>query len=182
MPLRGDPRDFFARGSNATISPCGQYRYRLSREIGPWPRIALFIMLNPSTADATRDDPSIRRCIGYAERWSCGALFVANLFAFRATDPRYITVVRDPVGPENTDHIIGAACRAHESGGVVVAAWGVHGGHQDRDRLVVSLLTQTLGIPLKCLGTTAEGFPRHPLYLTRETPLEPYTGRPLKGD
>ena len=173
------PTDFFRVGRAALVSACGQYRYRLTREVGPWPRIALFIMLNPSTADASNDDPTVRRCIGYAQRWSCGLLFVENLFAFRATDPRYITVVRDPVGPKNNDRIAGAACRAHESGGVVVAAWGTHGAHLERDRFVLSLLTHTLGIPVMCLGTTAEGFPRHPLYLTRETALEPYKGRPL---
>lgn len=176
------PLDFAAVvGRGATISPCQQYRYRLTREVGPWPRIALFIMLNPSTADATKDDNTIRRCIGFAQSWSCGELFVENLFAFRATEPWDMLRAADPVGPKNTDYILGAASRAHESGGVVVCAWGTHGAHLERDRLVVSLLTQTLGIPLKCLGTTAVGFPRHPLYLPKDAVLAPYAGRPLKG-
>jgi hypothetical protein len=157
------------------------YRYRLTREIGPWPRIACFVMLNPSTADAVIDDNTIKRCMGFALRWSCGELFVANLFAFRATDPLDLLRAVDPIGPGNNDYVIGAACRAHESGGPVVAAWGTHGGHSDRDRYVMSLLTQTLGIPVQCLGTTAEGYPRHPLYLRKEAALEPYAGRPLNG-
>jgi hypothetical protein len=188
------PHIFTVTFDDAIISECGQYRYRLTRRITPHDlghfgcdghyrytpeRIANFIMLNPSTADWTTNDPTIRRCIGYAMAWGCAALVVSNLFGFRATDPRYIAIVRDPVGPLNNDYVIGAACRAHESGGVVVAAWGVNGWHRDQDRHVMSLLTQTLGIPVKCMGTTAEGFPRHPLYLTRKTPLAPYAGRPL---
>ncbi|MCU1279184.1 MAG: hypothetical protein JWM53_2730 [bacterium] len=200
------PNDLSARGErSAVLSECQTFRYRLTRNLaidgkrcmramtdgrctsprcqcGPASAgIALFIMLNPSTADALKDDPTVRRCIGYARAWGCGELFVENLFAFRSTDPRYLTAVRDPVGPQNNDYIIGAACRAHESGGVVVAAWGVHGGHLDQDRKVMSLLTETLGIKVQCLGTTVEGFPRHPLYLTRDTALELYAGRPLNG-
>lgn len=166
---------------SAVISECEQYRYRLTRFLGTGRRIACVVMLNPSTADATEDDRTIRRCIGFARDWGCGQLFVANLFGFRSTDPYYITVAPDPVGPRNNDYLISAACRAHESGGPVVAAWGVHGGYRDQDRVVFSLLTQTLGIPVKCLGTTAAGFPCHPLYLAKDTPLQPFNGRPLKG-
>jgi hypothetical protein len=158
------------------------YRYRLTREIGPWQKIACFVMLNPSTADHLVDDPTIRRCMGFAQRWSCGELFVVNLFAFRATDPYYLVRAAEPVGQGNNDYVIGSACRAHESGGPVVAAWGTHGGHKEQDRYVMSLLTQTLAIPVQCLGETAEGYPRHPLYLKNEAVLQPYAGRPLKGD
>jgi hypothetical protein len=171
----------FATGRNATFSPCLNYRYRLTREIGPWQRIACFVMLNPSTADHRIDDNTIRRCMRFAERWSCGELLVANLFAFRATDPFELSVAADPVGPKNVDYLLGAACRAHESGGPVVAAWGTHGALRDQDRRVMRLL-MGLSIPLRCLGTTVEGYPRHPLYLAKETALEPYQGRPFKGD
>lgn len=169
------------RFSSAVVSEDGLYRYRLTRMVGSGERIALFIMLNPSTADAVQDDRTIGRCKSFARAWGCGELFVENLFAFRATEPDDMLAAADPVGPLNTDYIIGAACRAHESGGHVVAAWGVHGAHQDRDRLVMSLLTQTLGIPVKCLGITAEGLPRHPLYLPKNAALVPYAGRPLNG-
>src|SRR3954454_15761859 len=88
---------------NAVISACGRYRYLLSRQVGPGLRTATFIMLNPSTADATNDDPTIRRCIGFARQWGCGRLAVLNLFAVRATDPAEMKRADDPVGPENRD-------------------------------------------------------------------------------
>lgn len=165
---------------SAVISDCGQYRYRLTRALGPDPRICNFVMLNPSTADATQDDRTIRRCMGFAQRWGCGLLMVSNLFAFRATEPYRLGLVADPVGPQNHDYVIGAACRARESGGLVVAAWGAHGGRDDQDRRVMSLLTETLGIPVMCLGTTVLGFPRHPLYLPKDTALVPFKHRVLK--
>lgn len=171
------PQLFAAAGGSAEISNCGQYRYRLTRTLAANARIACFVMLNPSTADASRDDNTIRRCIGYARQWGCGELMVVNLFGFRATDPRYLALVRDPVGPDNNDYLVGGACRAIESGGLVVAAWGVHGEIRDQDRYVMALLDKL--VPLQCLGVTVDGFPRHPLYLTRETPLQPYLGRPL---
>jgi hypothetical protein len=85
-------------------------------------------MLNPSTADASQDDPTIRRCIGFARQWGCGRLVVLNLFAFRATDPADLKRAADPVGPENrawfdrtlVDDLVG---------GPVVCGWGVHGAH-----------------------------------------------------
>jgi hypothetical protein len=158
----------------ADFSDCGLYRYRLTRQLGLDTRIANFIQLNPSKADAEKNDPTIRRDIGFAVAWGYGELFVENLFGFRATEPDDMLGAAEPVGPKNDDYIIGAACRAHESGGVVVAAWGIHGGHQDRDRPVMSLLVQTLGIPVMCLGITADGFPRHPLYLPKAAALVPY--------
>lgn len=163
---------------SAVVSECGKYRYRLTRQLGPDPRICNFVMLNPSTADATLDDPTIRRCIGFARDWGCGQLMVSNLFAYRATEPYRLGLVADPVGPDNHDYLISAAARAHESGGLVVAAWGAHGGRDDQDRRVMSFLVQTLGVPVKCLGTTVLGFPRHPLYLPAAAQLEPYAGRP----
>lgn len=171
----------FDGGGTAVFSECLAYRYRLTRSIGASDRIANFIQLNPSTANAEKNDPTIRRDIGFARQWGCGELIVSNLFAWRATEPWDLLRAAEPIGPGNLDYVIGAASRAHESGGVVVAAWGTHGGHKDQDRLVMSVLTRTLGIPVQCLGTTAEGFPRHTLYLPKETALEPYAGRPLNG-
>ena len=171
----------FDGGGSAVFSGCQQFRFRLTRTLGPSKRIANFIQLNPSTADAEKNDPTIRRDIGFARLWDCGELIVSNLFAFRATEPWDMRRATDPIGPGNNDYLIGAASRAHESGGVVVAAWGTHGGYRDQDRYVMSMLVQTLGIPVQCLGTTVEGFPRHTLYLPKETALEPYAGRPLNG-
>src|SRR6266540_5624421 len=127
------PADFFT-GRTAEISACGKYRYRLGREVGPWPRIACFVMLNPSTADHQVDDRTICRCMDFAQRWSCGELVVVNLFAFRATDPFEMMLADDPVGRKNGDHIVSVAARAHNSGGLVVAAWGALGYHLDQDR------------------------------------------------
>jgi len=175
------PQLFPAR-DGALFSPCRTWRYRLTRQLGGGRRIANIIMVNPSTADELANDRSVNRCIGFARAsWGCAELIVSNLFAFVATQPIDMLAAADPVGPKNMDYVIGAACRAHESGGPVIAAWGINGGHRDQNRIVMSLLTQTLGIPVQCLGTTAKGFPRHPLYLAKDTPLEPFNGRPLKG-
>ena len=86
-------------GSTAVISGCGTYRYLLTRRAGPGERAAAFILLNPSTADAATDDPTIRRCLGFARRWGCGRFFVLNLFAFRATYPAELRWADDPIGP-----------------------------------------------------------------------------------
>ena len=94
--------------SDAVISDCGKYRYRLTRKWG-YGRPCGFIMLNPSTADALHDDPTIRRCVGFAKAWGCGALIVVNLFAVRATSPREMMRADDPVGPENKEHVQRAA-------------------------------------------------------------------------
>src|SRR5437588_2477108 len=90
-----------SRGS-AVFSPDGRYRYLLTRRLGRSRRVATFIMLNPSTADAINNDPTIRKCVGFARRWGCGLLQVVNLFALRATEPRVLRAAADPVGPENS--------------------------------------------------------------------------------
>src|SRR5689334_19453129 len=114
---------------NAVISACGRYRYVLTRQVGPGSRRATFVMLNPSTADATNDDPTIRRCIGFAREWGCGRLVVLNLFAFRATDPADLKRAIDPVGPENRDWFERTLRPPHD--GPLVCAWGVHGTFLD---------------------------------------------------
>jgi hypothetical protein len=119
-----------------------------------------FIMLNPSTATAGVDDPTIRRCIGYARAWGFGSLMVTNLFAYRATDPKDLKRATDPVGPENDEYIRKTA----QGSQLVVAAWGSHGVHQGRDAAVRRLFEE-MGVPLMCLTTTKAGHPGHPLYL-----------------
>lgn len=136
----------------------GPYRYLLWRR---WADAAtvLFVMLNPSTADARRDDPTIRRCSGFARAWGFGGVEVVNLFAWRATDPRELRRAADPVGPENDRVIAAAAARNH----AVIAAWGNHGALGERDRQVAALLAR---FRPRCLGApTARGAPRHPLYV-----------------
>jgi hypothetical protein len=136
----------------------GPYRYLLWRR---WADAAslLFVMLNPSTADAERDDPTIRRCIGFARAWGFGAVEVVNLFAWRATYPRELRRARDPIGPDNDRVILEAAARNQ----AIIAAWGNHGAFGERDRQVAALLAP---FGARCLGArTSGGAPRHPLYV-----------------
>jgi hypothetical protein len=149
----------------ASISPCCQYRYTLTRRFSGDAREALFIMLNPSTADAIQDDPTIRRCLGFAAREGCGQLTVVNLFAFRATRPEDLIKAADPVGPVN-DRYLADQIRTHrESGGLIVAAWGAHDFARMRAREVAKRG------PFHCLGMTKAGDPRHPLYVRGDQPL-----------
>jgi hypothetical protein len=151
----------------AEISECGLYRYSLTRGWGTIVRRMLFVMLNPSTADATEDDPTIRRCIGFAEREGCGQLEVVNLFALRATDPRALTSAKDPVGPANDAKIVQARNRAD----IIVAAWGASMPRTTayrRDRRVKDLLWEHT---IHALGFTKTGQPRHPLYVRADAPL-----------
>lgn len=158
------------------FSACGTYRYALTRHLSeasvhgrPGFRSAAFIGLNPSTADAATDDPTIRRCIQFATSWGFDRLVMANLFAFRATDPREMLRAEDPVGPANDDLLRKAAVRAD----LVLACWGAHGGHRDRDADVVRLIREAGGPPLHVLKLTKGGCPAHPLYLPKTlTPQE----------
>lgn len=148
----------------ATFSPCRTYRYTLWRYWGGlWTTgHAMFIGLNPSTATETKDDPTVRRCIGYAWDWGYAGLCMTNIFAFRATDPAVMKAHPEPVGPENDRYLVEMAARA----AIVVAAWGVDGAHMDRGKTVRRMIPH-----LHCLGLTKDGHPRHPLYLRKE--LEP---------
>ena len=154
------------------------YRYRLVRE--PWGEgpPCLFVMLNPSTADETKDDPTVRRCIGYARRWGHGQLAVCNAFALRSTDPFHLYEVADPVGPENNRWIRETAEAVTRAHGRVIAAWGLLGDLGYRDAAIRSLLRPVAD--LWCLRrSTRTGAPLHPLYLPGA--LEPiiYSARVL---
>ncbi len=156
---------------NAVISPCGTYRYVLTRKIPSvlrWVKPALFIMLNPSTADAVQDDPTIRRCISFAEREGCTQLRVVNLFALRATDPRELATHEDPIGPENDSFLRSEILVSNAVGGLIVAAWGANKFAKDRACSVVDNFHQ---LPLMCLGNTKDGSPRHPLYVKSDQSL-----------
>jgi len=143
----------------AAFDPTGLYRYTLTRG-WDWaaPRI-VFIMLNPSTADAARDDPTIRRCMGFARRWGFGVLHVVNLFAFRTSHVRQLRPAADPIGPGNDRSIV----RALRCADAVLAAWGRHGRWRGRDEAVLARLAGRAGV--YCLGLTTSGDPRHPLYV-----------------
>lgn len=160
---------------SAIISPCGTYRYKLTREVGAGSNRVLFVMLNPSTADATQDDATIRSCTRFAREWGCSCFTVVNLFAYRATDPKELLRARgDIIGPEN-DRIVLEEIRAHEGYAnpacEVVAAWGAHRAAQSR---FAWFKEQTRGLKIMCLGTTKDGSPKHPLYLSPKTQLFPF--------
>ncbi|MFD5898655.1 DUF1643 domain-containing protein [Streptomyces sp. NPDC060366] len=144
----------------ALISDCGRYRYRLTRTWGPGPT-AVFVMLNPSTADGTQDDPTIRRCITFARAWDCGSLTVVNLYAWRATQRADLWLAPDPVGPDNDEHLSAAASAAQETNAPLVGAWGASAA--------TAHITEVLALPgmerLTALAVTKAGQPKHPLYL-----------------
>lgn len=153
--------------SSAIISNCGTYRYRLERQWDSGLPSVAFIMLNPSTADASQDDPTIRRCIGFARSWEYGGLVVGNLFALRSTDPRALYDHEDPIGPDNNNHLLQIASDCHQ----VIAAWGMHGALGARGVEVATMLN---GFNLAALKITVSGFPGHPLYIAGTTRPQPY--------
>ncbi|MGE0385633.1 MAG: DUF1643 domain-containing protein [Gammaproteobacteria bacterium] len=147
--------------SGARFSRCGRYRYTLWRQWNPARGTCLFIMLNPSTADAGGDDPTVAKCGRYARRWGFGRLEVRNIFALRSTDPAGLRRVYDPVGPGND----AAIARAARQADLVICAWGAHGSYLDRGQRVLALIAG-LGVDAYCLEKNADGAPRHPLYVT----------------
>ena len=153
----------------AHISKCGRYRYRLDRYWGTSPRIG-FVMLNPSTADAELDDPTIRRCMGFARREGAGGIIVCNVYAFRATNPKELWGQRDPHGPENDDVLRELGRWAASVNAPIVCAWGALGNNSNRH----TALLMAAGARLVCLGKTKDGHPRHPLYVRGDQPLEAF--------
>ncbi len=193
---------YIAKG--ATISACGNYRYRLWREwrLHPlpakwdmWtddygapvldgagqqlgePLSCVFVMLNPSTADGDQDDPTIRRCVGFAKTWGYDRMEVVNLFAWRTTNPRDVLAMtggdRDPVGRDNRSHVH----RAVESAGMIVCAWGAHGTHIGQDQTMLGWIEEHDGDP-HALKLTKHGQPCHPLYLPADLKPFAWSARP----
>ena len=146
---------------DATLSSDRKYRYELKRIWDTEKEYLNVIGLNPSTADESEDDPTLRRCIGFAKDWGYGGLTMTNLFAYRATKPSDMMQVDDPVGIENNKYLIENA----KDAGMVLFAWGATGNHLDRDKAVIDLL------PCQgyCLKVTNEGMPGHPLYIKKNT-------------
>jgi len=149
-----------ATDTGAVFSRCRRWRYLLWRRWDAARPIANFLMLNPSTADEFKLDPSCTRARLYAERWGFGALIVTNLFGWRATDPTQMKAAREPVGRANDAAILRAAREA----AIVVCAWGNHGAHRGRAARVLALLRDG-DIALHALRVTGAGEPGHPLYL-----------------
>lgn len=150
----------------AVFSPCRTWRYVLRRTWGTAPAL-VFVGLNPSTADETQDDPTVRRCIGYARSWGYGGLTMLNAYALRSTDPKGLWRVEDPVGPENDRWLHEEA----EGAPMVVVGWGAN-CPLERERDVLRALAGTV----HCLTTTQRGRPGHPLYLRAD--LRPRTFTP----
>ena len=149
--------------SEAIFSDCERYRYQLTRVWKKGGRKALFVMLNPSTADEIKNDPTVERCERRARALGFGAFRVCNIFAFRATDPKVMRQESDPVGPDN-DEAISASCQWADQ---VVCAWGTHGAHLDRGTQVIELI-RGLGVTPFHLGMSKGGHPKHPLYISYE--------------
>lgn len=148
----------------ATFSPCGAYRYRLTRRWRSGARVVTWVMLNPSTADAHTDDPTLRRVIGFSASRGFDALVVVNLFALRTASPALLARAADPLGPLNPLHLR----RALEIASTVVVAWGAHplAGTRDAEFSGRSL----------CLGINRDGTPKHPLYLRSDIPFVGWEG------
>lgn len=156
----------------ATISQCGLYRYTLDRAWGHGKSIT-FVGVNPSTADASVDDATVRRWRGFSERWGYAKFTVVNLFAFRSTDVRALAKAGDPVGPDNDRYILTAIGAAD----LVVPCWG------DRSKLprslrprieVVRTILRDRAAPIQVFGLTASGDPKHPLMLSYGTERKPW--------
>lgn len=157
----------FGPGGEASV-----YRYSLTRILRETPqRRLMFLMLNPSTATADKDDPTIRRCIGYAKRWGFNQLMIGNVFAYRSTDPKALAPAAqrgvDIIGPENDFQILEMAGFAD----MIIAAWGQHGGLLWRSESVSKLMRDN-HLRMHCLKVTKYGEPCHPLYLRGD--LEPF--------
>ena len=195
--------DYMDKG--AVISACGTYRYRLWREWrnhpapAQWdlwteddgspcvdgageqlgePLACVFVMLNPSTADGEEDDPTIRRCVGFAKSLGFDRLEVINLFAFRATNPAELLKLGhadEPWGVDNEAHV----ARALHLAGMIVCAWGAHGGHLGQGETMLGWLERHnyREAPIAALALTQHGHPRHPLYLPSHPTLVPFNGR-----
>jgi len=129
-----------------------------------------FIMLNPSTADEVEDDPTIRRCVGYAEDWGYGELIVGNLYAYRTSDPEELNKVENPIGPKNDQHLE----NIYDEADKVVVAWG-----QTRLSGIARQRSQSLLVLLYALDTTKHGHPNHPLYQPKD--VEPRHLGTLRG-
>ncbi|HIA05642.1 MAG TPA: DUF1643 domain-containing protein [Flavobacteriales bacterium] len=149
----------------AEISTDGVYRYSLWRIWDESKPLILFICLNPSTADATADDPTIRRCIAFARSWGYGGLYMGNLFAFRATNPTELYEAADPVGPKNDTWLFEMAYKCQ----IIVFAWGTKGVLLGRNKLVSSKFPNS-----RCITKIKAGHPGHPLYLRPELQLMDY--------
>jgi hypothetical protein len=144
-----------------------RYRFSLHRLWQPEMPLATFVMLNPSTADDLKNDPTITRCINLARFWGFGGINVVNLFAYRTCDPTHLRKITKPVGKENDKHIESNAFNSSR----VILAWGNHGSWRERDQEVLELLND---FDLGCIGSNKSGQPKHPLYSPSDAVLQKF--------
>jgi len=149
----------------AVFSACRTYRYALWRTWEMRTPSILFVGLNPSTADDQHDDPTIRRCIRFAQNWGYGGIYVANLFSFRATRPTTLKANSNPIGSETEDWIH----RLSQETLYTIACWGNHGSFLQRNQVITQMIAN-----LYCLRITKQGQPAHPLYLPNNLTPIPY--------
>jgi hypothetical protein len=150
---------------SAVLSNCRKYRYSLSRVWDESKPYVLFIGLNPSTADENEDDPTIKRCIDYANRWGYGGLKMANLFAYKATLPSDLKEAKNPIGVDNDRYIKELSNKST----ITVIAWSNDGSYLDRDKDVLKLIDKPM-----CLNVNKSGQPSHPLYQKKELIPKPF--------
>jgi len=153
--------------TGARFSPCRRYRYTLNREWEPTLPTVIFCGLNPSTADETQDDPTIRREIGFAMAWGFGKLIKVNAYGFRSTDPKALWKVDDPRGPDNFLEIKSACFQTliRRGGGLFVAAWG--NNIRTSDAVELRRMLRLEGVKVHAIRITKLGNPAHPLYLPK---------------
>lgn len=156
----GDP------GSPSVWSPCRRFRYVLWRKWASGPYL-MVVGLNPSTADDEADDPTLRRCIGFAKREGMGALCMANVYAYRSTDPKGLRQLGLPLAAGQDNGRWLAACA--KQAGAVICAWGKHAARNDVQ--AVSAILRANNTRVMCLGTNKDGSPKHPLYLPADAAL-----------
>lgn len=153
--------DYFLVGktsSGAKFSENNEYRYVLWRNFDDKSKLCTFIGLNPSTADETVDDPTIRRCINFAANFNCGKMAMINLFAYRSTSPEIMKSYHSPIGPKNDEWILKVASQSQ----IIVACWGNHGVFLEQDKHILQLLES---YNIFCLDKNKSGTPKHPLYV-----------------
>jgi hypothetical protein len=168
--IRDYYNDYGGMGMVKTAIIVGDWRYELRREWDSSLPPYVIGMLNPSRADHWIDDPTVVRCVERAKRLGYGSIIVWNLFAGRSPKPAVMKKMLNPIGPANDLHIVRILTECRRRNGIAVVGWGPHGSFKNRDRRVLEL-AKRVGVNFHCLGTTAEGYPRHPLYVSYDQPL-----------
>jgi hypothetical protein len=167
--------DLFTK-SGAELSPCGRYRHYLYRQWDESKPVLVGGFLNPSVADAFRDDQTLRLFMGRARRMDCGGVRIVNAFDFRATEPAKMKRADVPLSPANDTWIIHAIRPPLK---MFIAGWGDDGAYLNREAALIELLCIDHGVSLYCLGLTKAGHPRHPLRVPYS--VEPVLWKPGRG-